>query len=74
MRPAAQEFTIYDKTDIAAGLQNFLICLEMFPAAISHAYAFPRATTWTQRSRASGACCRASKPCSTCATCRRTST
>ena len=30
-----------DRKDIAAGLQNFLICLEMFPAAVSHAYAFP---------------------------------
>ena len=38
---AEQEFTIYDKKDIAAGLQNFLICLEMFPAAVAHAYAFP---------------------------------
>ena len=36
-----QEFKIYNKADIAAGLQNFLICLEMFPAAIAHAYAFP---------------------------------
>lgn len=27
--------------DVAAGLQNFLICLEMFPAALAHAYAFP---------------------------------
>ena len=36
-----QEFTIYDKKDVAAGLQNFLICLEMFPAAVAHAFAFP---------------------------------
>lgn len=26
---------------MAAGLQNFIICLEMFVAAIGHAYAFP---------------------------------
>ena len=36
-----QEFSIYDRKDIAAGLQSFLICIEMFPAAITHAYAFP---------------------------------
>ena len=36
-----QEFSIYDRNDIAAGLQNFLICIEMFPAAVTHAYAFP---------------------------------
>ncbi|KAK9794030.1 hypothetical protein WJX73_006148 [Symbiochloris irregularis] len=31
----------YDVDDVAAGLQNFLICIEMFPAALVHAYAFP---------------------------------
>ena len=40
-RCPVQEFTIYNQKDIAAGLQNFLICIEMFPAAVSHAYAFP---------------------------------
>lgn len=35
------EFSTYDTDDVAAGLQNFLICLEMFAAAIGHAYAFP---------------------------------
>lgn len=36
-----QDWTTYDVDDIAAGLQNFLICIEMFPAALAHAYAFP---------------------------------
>lgn len=27
--------------DVAAGLQDFLICVEMFLAALAHAYAFP---------------------------------
>lgn len=36
-----QDWTTYDVDDVAAGLQNFLICLEMFPAALAHAYAFP---------------------------------
>ena len=27
--------------DIAAGLQDFLICVEMFIAALAHAYSFP---------------------------------
>lgn len=35
------EFSTYDTDDVAAGLQNFLICIEMFLAAIGHAYAFP---------------------------------
>lgn len=35
------EWSTYDTDDVAAGLQNFLICLEMFAAAIGHAYAFP---------------------------------
>ena len=36
-----QDWTTYDVDDVAAGLQNFLICIEMFPAALAHAYAFP---------------------------------
>lgn len=39
IKPA--EFSTYDTDDVAAGLQNFLICLEMFIAALAHAYAFP---------------------------------
>ena len=39
IKPA--ELSTYDTDDVAAGLQNFLICLEMFAAAIMHAYAFP---------------------------------
>ena len=35
------EFSTYDTDDVAAGLQNFLICLEMFAAAVAHAHAFP---------------------------------
>eukprot|EP00889_Picochlorum_renovo_P001479 jgi/Picre1/28509/NNA_003913.t1 len=35
------EWSTYDTGDVAAGLQNFLICLEMFAAALGHAYAFP---------------------------------
>lgn len=35
------EWSTYDTDDVAAGLQNFLICLEMFAAALGHAYAFP---------------------------------
>lgn len=27
--------------DVSAGLQEFLICIEMFLAALAHAYAFP---------------------------------
>jgi hypothetical protein len=38
---APAETTTYDADDVAAGLQSFLICLEMFVAAIGHAYAFP---------------------------------
>ena len=30
-----------DVDDVAAGLQEFLICVEMFFAALAHAYAFP---------------------------------
>lgn len=31
----------YNKDEVAAGFQNFLICIEMFFAALAHAYAFP---------------------------------
>lgn len=33
--------TDYNKDEVAAGFQNFLICIEMFFAALAHAYAFP---------------------------------
>ena len=36
-----QEWKKYSKNDVAAGLQSFLICIEMFVAALAHAYAFP---------------------------------
>lgn len=36
-----EKFSTYDTDDVAAGLQNFLICIEMFVAAIAHAHAFP---------------------------------
>lgn len=36
-----QEFAKYDVDDISAGLQDFLICVEMFIAALAHAYSFP---------------------------------
>jgi Organic solute transporter Ostalpha len=36
-----QDWTSYDVDDIASGLQEFLICIEMFFAAIAHAFAFP---------------------------------
>lgn len=35
------DWSTYDTDDVAAGLQNFLVCLEMFAAAIGHAHAFP---------------------------------
>lgn len=35
------EYSTYDADDVASGLQNFLICIEMFFAAVAHAYAFP---------------------------------
>lgn len=36
------EWTTYSNPkDIGAGLQDFLICIEMFIAALAHAYAFP---------------------------------
>jgi len=34
-------WTTYEVSDVAAGLQDFLICIEMFFAAIAHAHAFP---------------------------------
>ncbi|PSC68080.1 transmembrane 184C [Micractinium conductrix] len=37
----AAEWSTYDTDDVAAGLQNFLICIEMFMAAVAHAHAFP---------------------------------
>lgn len=30
----------YDRDDVATGIQDFLICIEMFFAALAHAYAF----------------------------------
>jgi hypothetical protein len=36
-----EQFTTYTATDVAEGLQNFLICIEMFLAALAHTYAFP---------------------------------
>ena len=36
-----QKWTTYDADDIAAGLQEFLICVEMFFAALAHAHSFP---------------------------------
>ena len=33
--------TDYNKDEVASGVQNFLICIEMFFAALAHAYAFP---------------------------------
>ena len=38
---SVQEFAKYDVDDISAGLQDFLICVEMFIAALAHAYSFP---------------------------------
>mmetsp|Transcript_17910 Transcript_17910/g.53931 ORF Transcript_17910/g.53931 Transcript_17910/m.53931 type:complete len:416 (+) Transcript_17910:871-2118(+) len=38
---ARDKWTTYDTDDVAAGLQEFLICVEMFIAALAHAYAFP---------------------------------
>ncbi|KDD73924.1 organic solute transporter Ostalpha [Helicosporidium sp. ATCC 50920] len=37
----AADWSTYDTDDTAASLQNFLICIEMFGAAVAHAYAFP---------------------------------
>ena len=39
IRPA--EWSTDDTDDVAAGMQNFLICIEMFMAAVAHAHAFP---------------------------------
>jgi hypothetical protein len=36
-----EQFTTYTAADVAEGLQDFLICIEMFLAALAHAYAFP---------------------------------
>ena len=36
-----ETWTDYDAADVATGLQEFAICVEMFFAAIAHAYAFP---------------------------------
>jgi hypothetical protein len=36
-----ETWTDYDAADVATGLQEFAICIEMFFAAIAHAYAFP---------------------------------
>jgi hypothetical protein len=36
-----QEWTTYNADDVAAGLQEFLICVEMFFAALAHAHSFP---------------------------------
>ncbi|KXZ44560.1 hypothetical protein GPECTOR_65g178 [Gonium pectorale] len=36
-----ESWTTYDKMDVASGIQDFLICIEMFLAALAHAYAFP---------------------------------
>ena len=37
----SSDWSTYDTDDVAAGLQNFLICIEMFMAAVAHAHAFP---------------------------------
>ncbi|XP_054741665.1 transmembrane protein 184C isoform X1 [Anastrepha obliqua] len=34
-------FTLGDDTNLASMLQNFLICIEMFIAAVAHIYSFP---------------------------------
>lgn len=36
-----QDWTTYDVDDVASGLQEFLICVEMFFAALAHAHSFP---------------------------------
>ncbi|KAK9806277.1 hypothetical protein WJX72_008269 [[Myrmecia] bisecta] len=36
-----QTYATYDVDEVAGGLQEFLICIEMFFAALAHAYAFP---------------------------------
>ena len=37
----SKDWSTYDTDDVAEGLQNFLICIEMFFAALGHAHAFP---------------------------------
>jgi hypothetical protein len=37
----SKDWSTYDTDDVAEGLQNFLICVEMFFAALGHAHAFP---------------------------------
>ncbi|PNH11593.1 Transmembrane protein 184C [Tetrabaena socialis] len=36
-----ESWTTYDRINVASGIQDFLICIEMFLAALAHAYAFP---------------------------------
>eukprot|EP01024_Parvocaulis_polyphysoides_P020112 TRINITY_DN19266_c0_g2_i2.p1 TRINITY_DN19266_c0_g2~~TRINITY_DN19266_c0_g2_i2.p1 ORF type:complete len:482 (-),score=20.57 TRINITY_DN19266_c0_g2_i2:201-1484(-) len=37
----ASDWKTYDTQDIAAAIQDFIICIEMFFAALGHAWAFP---------------------------------
>ena len=46
-----ETWTDYDAADVATGLQEFAICVEMFFAAIAHAYAFRRARRSTPSGR-----------------------
>lgn len=39
--PTPRHRTLDDQHNVAAGIQDFLICIEMFFAALAHAYAFP---------------------------------
>lgn len=39
--PLPPHRTLDDQHNVAAGIQDFLICIEMFFAALAHAYAFP---------------------------------
>lgn len=39
--PRTPRRTLDDQHNVAAGIQDFLICIEMFFAALAHAYAFP---------------------------------
>eukprot|EP00199_Chlamydomonas_sp_CCMP681_P000604 CAMPEP_0119112536 /NCGR_PEP_ID=MMETSP1180-20130426/40661_1 /TAXON_ID=3052 ORGANISM="Chlamydomonas cf sp, Strain CCMP681" /NCGR_SAMPLE_ID=MMETSP1180 /ASSEMBLY_ACC=CAM_ASM_000741 /LENGTH=467 /DNA_ID=CAMNT_0007100083 /DNA_START=261 /DNA_END=1665 /DNA_ORIENTATION=- len=36
-----ESWSTYDQLGVATGIQDFLICIEMFVAALAHAYAFP---------------------------------
>ncbi|GAX79883.1 hypothetical protein CEUSTIGMA_g7323.t1 [Chlamydomonas eustigma] len=36
-----ESWTTYDQLNVASGIQDFLICIEMFFAALAYAYAFP---------------------------------